>query len=593
MDCYKYFININWFPINEPKTKRYNCIYCPIRRPEIISTVAGFNNIFEINDPFLFYCDESGEYEYMVYKFDNLRVVKFRRVNDNAFKFCIKSTDLNIGFLKNLVPYKNSIALNIKVFNPYKFYEIDNPIFVEHIDKYEHCCDIAVDNGKLLLSLGETNSFISIGHSSINVKAKACVQFSNNSINISIFDIYLIDDKILNSKFTDRHKQLSNAVILFKLNDNIILSIAEIINLTQLSNCVNLTHLLIVDNDEIFYMNWLFNPCIYAKINNSSIVLADGVIENFFKHSDDVKLNNQIVKINVINHEYEPAYDRLTIDKFTLYKTFQNKDHLDIEFLKKTNEKYLQNLNKQNLIKKYTAGKTLIVSDYIGKIHDIEYTEVKSLPADDNELKVLLSKYHTVVIDGKNHYNQKIESFGNKLLLLSGAFDFKDAGQKTFVFLLGCIGSGKSALVKKVRESLNMSGGIFVAQIDKLVEKNIEYIINPSEETYFKLRNSFYNNHMDDLMGQAILNSESIILETTNVNNKYVEWLKNYHYRIVIVLVNESYENILQNISTRNITKLRKTSLTIEKYEEFQKNISTYTKNADQVIDILKYEVVV
>lgn len=589
MDYYKYFINITWFPINEPETKRYNCISCPIRRPEIISTVAGFNNnIFEISDPFLFYCDEAGEFEYMVYKFDNLRVVKFRRVNDNAFKLCIKSTDLNIGFLKNLVPYQNSIALNIKVFNPYKFYEIENPIFVEHIDKYDHCCDIAVDNGKLLLSLGESNSFISIGQSSANAKAKAYVQFLNNIICISLFDIYLFDDKILTDKFTDRHKHLSSASVLFKLNDNITLSIAKIVNLTQSCN-----KLLIVDNDEFSYMNWSLNPCIYAKINKSSIVLDDGVIENFFKH-EDVKLNNQIVKINVNNHEYEPAYDRLRLDKFNLYKSFQNKDQLDVEFLKKINDKYLQNLHKQKLIKKYTAGKTLIVSDHIGQIHDIEYTEIKSLPADDNELKALLSKYHTVIIDGKNHYNQKIESFGNKLLLMSGAgFDLKDAGQKTFVFLLGCIGSGKSALVKKVRELLNMSGSIFVAQIDKLVEKNIEYIINPTEETYFKLRKEIYNEYMDNLIGQSICNSESIILETNNVNNEYVSWLKSYHYRIVIVLVNESYENIVKNISIRNTTKLRKTSLTIEKYEEFQKNISEYIKNADQVIDILKHEVVI
>ena len=96
-----------------------------------------------------------------------------------------------------------------------------------------------------------------------------------------------------------------------------------------------------------------------------------------------------------------------------------------------------------------------------------------------------------------------------------------------------------------------MSGGLFIAQIDKLVENDVQFIVNPTLETYWKLRKEIYDSHMDQLIGQSIMQNNSIILETTNVNDDYVKWLKSYGYKVAVVIVNESYEKICENIGHR------------------------------------------
>jgi hypothetical protein len=590
MQTYKYFIDIKWFPITEPESVRYNIIKSPVRKPEIVAIVPGFGGkIFEVSDVFLFYCDtQSNEYEYAVYKFDNLRIVKYRPAGDGPFRFCIKSTDLKFNLSANLLTrltgHNTNIAASIKPFNSYKFYEIENPVFVEH--RYEHCCDVITDKGVLMLSLGETNTFISIGNASVNFKAKGCVQFSKSMINISLFDIYTVGDTILEPVYLERRPHLEQILSEIKSNPNVKISAADIINQNE---CNQHTMLLIIGGSEITYMSWSRSPYIYAQLKSTSVVLADGIIEEFFNVP---AINPETIKLNA-DKSYELIYDRLVLDKFSLYKSYQNREILDPEFLLKTNPKYRTNTDKRALIKKYASGNTLIVSDYISPMYDVEYTEIKSLPSDEKELSALCTKYHTIILDGSpddapdNLKQAYFEQPNNKVLVLPSG-EFKDAGQKTFVFLLGCIGSGKSALIKKVRASLNMSGGIFIAQIDSLIEKDIMYITDPCEETYLKLRKAKYNEHLDHLIGSHMLALDSIILETTHVDNNYVAWLKTYGYHIVVALVNESYENITQNIRIRNLTKIRKTSLSLEKYEEFQKNIPTYVSCADKILELSK-----
>jgi len=595
MQTYRYFIDIKWFPITEPESVRYNIIKSPVRRPEIVAIVPGFGGkIFEVSDVFLFYCDtQSNEYEYAVYKFDNLRIVKYRPAGDGPFRFCIKSTDLkfnlsansSINSLTHLVAFGTNIAASIKQFNAYKFYEIENPVFVEH--RYEHCCDVIADKGVLMLSLGETNTFISIGDASVNFKAKGCVQFSKSMINISLFDIYTVGDTILKPVYLERRPHLEQILSELKSNPIVKISAADIINQ---NDCSTQYKMLIIGNNEITYMNWSRSPYIYAQLKLTSVVLADGIIEEFF---NTPAINPETIKLNV-DKTYELVYDRLVLDKFSLYKSYQNREIYDPEFLLKTNPKYQTNIDKRALIKKYASGNTLIVSDYISPMFDVEYTEIKSLPSDEKELSALCTKHHTIILDDASNGasngssdDTKHTQLNNKVLILPSG-EFKDAGQKTFVFLLGCIGSGKSALIKKVRASLNMSGGIFIAQIDSLIEKDIMYITDPCEETYLKLRKAKYNEHLDHLIGSHMLASDSIILETTHVDNNYVAWLKTYGYHTIVALVNESYENITQNIRIRNLTKIRKTSLSLEKYEEFQKNIPTYVSCADKILELSK-----
>jgi hypothetical protein len=236
-------------------------------------------------------------------------------------------------------------------------------------------------------------------------------------------------------------------------------------------------------------------------------------------------------------------------------------------------------LTKSTVINTYASGNVLILirSGCFGNL-DIDYDITP--PESSEEME----KYHTIVTDSEADFEQMKTK--KVIFLKDGTWRLQDNGQKTFVFIVGTIGSGKSALIRKIRSLINMSGGIFIAQIDKLIESDIEFITNPDTETYWKLRKDIYNEHMDQLIGQSILQSNSIILETTNVNPQYIDWIKSYGYSVVVAVVEEAYETICENIKIRNQTKIRKTNLSREDYDAFIANIPTYTKSADQVFYI-------
>ena len=221
-------------------------------------------------------------------------------------------------------------------------------------------------------------------------------------------------------------------------------------------------------------------------------------------------------------------------------------------------------------------------------MNDILYDEVKELPNDPAEKEKLLSKYHTVIYDDTPVASSVLHK-NHKVLLISNnmsEWNIKDAGDKTFVFLLGPIGSGKSSSVKKIRSMINSSGIMFIAQIDKLVEGDIAYITNPCEETYLELRKKIYNDMVDKQLEDAILKSHSIILETTRIDPDYVQLLREKSYKIVFIVINESFEVVTNNIRIRNMSKIRKTNLTLEKYNNLYEHIEKYKSHADLVISL-------
>ena len=163
---YKYFIDLEWIPLNscDLKNVRTKINLSQIRRPEIVGIVNGYGGkVFEVSDPFLFYTTELDKYEYAVYEFDNVRVVKYRKFSSNdAFKMCIKSTVLNIKFLELLTISKEKVSISsIRKFNSNIFNDIEKPIFIRY--DYNYVADLIGVNGQIHLSLGLTDHFILIG----------------------------------------------------------------------------------------------------------------------------------------------------------------------------------------------------------------------------------------------------------------------------------------------------------------------------------------------------------------------------------------------------------------------------------------------
>ena len=232
MLAYKYFINIDWIPINEIESSRYNVIKSSIRRPEIVSCLPDFGGkVYEVSDPFLFYCETESKYEYLVYKFKNMRIVKYRAIGDTTFKLCIKSSDLDLGLLNKLVSYSNSTAAVVKQYNVYNLYEFKKPIYVER--EHPYISDIVSHDGILMISLAETNSFISVGYSTQSIRAKATVHLDisrPSDIHISLFDIYKIDGSVLRIDFESRHAHLNSIISSLTVSANVKITIAKLLS---------------------------------------------------------------------------------------------------------------------------------------------------------------------------------------------------------------------------------------------------------------------------------------------------------------------------------------------------------------------------
>lgn len=603
---YKYFIDMEWIPINytDIKRKRYAINLSQIRRPEIVGIVNGYGGkIYEVGDPFLFYINEASRYEYFVYEIEQLRVVKYRKLGSNqSFKMCIKSTTLDIYILKLLSSIKDKASISeIKTFNSNTYYEIEKPIFVERV--YDGTADvIGHENSGIYLSIGIHDNFINIGKSSINFRAKVQIQWVDflkpkPVIKLSIFDVYQIQGQIMRTTYSERIKYAE--LIIEQLNKTQTIPID--IQPLKFLDTNNESSKIIIDDDKLQYLGWSKAIVVHAQFkrtsNETQLQLSDGYV--------DVRLNNHNLENEIIAYipssgtMIKPKYDVMTLDRYKTFRFAQRPENYDTTLLNKTDASKNALFNKRNLIKTYAAGKILIVSEHQINIPDLEYDERKCLAEDlkDHDelqklpfdLRKIVSDYHTIVIDYNSEWKTEIEEIAKersqKIILFSSGYrwEFKDGGEKTFVFLVGTIGSGKSALIRKVRSMFNMSGGIFIAQIDKFIEYDVEFVTNPDTNTYWKLRKEIYNSHMDQLIGQSIQLNNSIILETTNVNPEYVAWLKSYGYKVAVVVVDESYENIVENIKIRNQTKIRKTMLSIEEYEVFRSNIPTYIKGADYV----------
>lgn len=589
-NVYKYYISIDWIPILSVDSERYKINKSHVTRPEIVRLCK--NNIYEVSDPYLFYCEVGGVYEYFVYYVGKLRIVKYHLLNDKSnFKMCIKSSELPTGhsIIDNLMSPNIQSVVFLKPFNTNNYNEIKAPVFINKDYSNGVICDIITDeetkflNQKtdkesILISLGVSPNFIKIGTSNVSFRGKAEVQFDKDKISVNIFDVYKLEEKILRIPFNERYSSISH-LLQQKYDAHINVKAATGANL----NSEQSGDIIIINNDAVEYMLWKSQPTITAQIYNEKLILRDGIIEGVSLGGN----NTGTVELNVVNLSIIQKYDSLFIDRYSTYKLFTNRSLMSLDVLKRTNAYVISNFNKRNAIKSWASGKTLIISHNFPKIYDIVYDDGQP-PETKSEWDTILSNYNTIVLDnialpsGLQTNSHKLICMNQKTI--DTKISVQNAGEKLFIFLLGVIGSGKSSLVKKIRSMMFSSGVLLLAQIDKLIETDIEYINDPSEENYLRLRKNIYNNQLDQLIENAVKTGGSVLLETTHVDNEYVKWIKEHGYKVTIVVVDENFEVISNNIRIRNQSKIRKTALSLEQYNEFRDNLDKYISNADSVI---------
>jgi hypothetical protein len=320
--------------------------------------------------------------------------------------------------------------------------------------------------------------------------------------------------------------------------------------------------LIIIDNDNISYMLYQPDSIINVIVSDGKILLKDGVIEGI-----ENNLVNDTAELNVITNKLTKNSSILYNDKYSTYKQLSNRDSVSLEALHRKNARIINNYSKRAIIKTYASGKVLFKNADVGNMLDIIYDE----DLDDT------APYHTIVT------SNDIKIPGKKIIRFTNdnnvfGCQLYDSGEKTFVFLMGPIGSGKSSSIKKVRSMFNMSGALFIAQIDKLVESDIEYIVDQSEFTYMELRKK-YNGVMDELIKDSMNRGSSIILETTHADLDYINAIKLSGYKVALVVIKENFDTIVSNIKIRNSLKIRKTSLTREKYNEFYSSVEELSKS--------------
>jgi hypothetical protein len=98
--------------------------------------------------------------------------------------------------------------------------------------------------------------------------------------------------------------------------------------------------------------------------------------------------------------------------------------------------------------------------------------------------------------------------------------------------------------------------------------------MRPIPEVYKKVR-AIIDPLNDAKISQNIDNKQSILLETTHIDQKWAAELEKTHKTIAIVC-NTSFAQIESNIESRNRVNIRKTGIDQARYDLFQEEIKTY-----------------
>ena len=237
---FKYYYELNYFPIPEKHLKEYSKVRIQGLQPKIKTKIAP--GIFEVEDNNLFYTNNHDEFNLLIYKFkypeyENIliQVARYKKIKTSTYSLCVKTTEIlpNISVLDLNF---NTDILKPVTFDINKYCRLEDPAYL--VKKDGVTIDvIGIDDkiyavngnyGKIVghfnSKKGGTDEKMSSQKQNANLFAKGELMIDNKSLvndkslvnqTIYIFDVYIVDSEALDIPYKKRMQRFA------EINENI------------------------------------------------------------------------------------------------------------------------------------------------------------------------------------------------------------------------------------------------------------------------------------------------------------------------------------------------------------------------------------
>ena len=152
-----------------------------------------------------------------------------------------------------------------------------------------------------------------------------------------------------------------------------------------------------------------------------------------------------------------------------------------------------------------------------------------------------------------------------------------------FIFVVGLMGSGKSRFIHQIRNYIHPPSSLNIINTDNMVTEYISYILYHNNDTYKTIRKTL-DGINDQTISDLIDKKQSVVLETTHIDEDYVKKIKSTH-KVIGIICNTSIDQIKLNIENRNVFNIRKTAFNEDQYKKFQADIKNYVGFIDELYD--------
>ena len=692
---YKYYYELEYFPIPEVHEKKYLKISAKGQSPKIKNKIA--NGIYEVEDDSLFYTSSFDEFNVLIYKFAlpnnpniNVQVTRYKKIRTSTYSLCVKSSKLIPKMSVITLPFNTDILKPV-TFDINKYGRINDPAYL--VKKDGITIDIlSIDgtlyslNGNYGVTIGELKSKIN-PDSKVGLFAKGELMQAKDTI--YIFDAYIIDGQPLDIPYKERMNKMAETLNSIKLdgdahikglfisqvhnrfedayeesqkmpNDGIIIQGPTDEPLKWKPSKANTIDVLVEDDlyltkglDQILTFKVIRNPSFNMKViwdyrnKYAGEIIEIGIDGSFHRvrydklkpnairtYKSTLEQSNTIDKSvmlgdeRLVKHVFH-AYKELLLDKYVHGETIEinidcavinkinilitedkitgvdinrasNFDNCKVEHVihkkiveyleteKHTRDTFVVELSDQQdkpnldfvldrtsklltdcgkIILFDTTGEIDVITDEVKKHNDLEILEIFKLSDIPNK----------ETFSGSNF--TKLSNLYNAVVIRKSKLNIKPE----FIFIVGLMGSGKSRLIDQVRNFVHPSSALNIINTDVEVTKFISYQLSPDEHTYKSIR-KILDPINDEQIETYIKSKQSILLETTHIDEDYAINLSKTHKTIAIIC-NTSLAQIESNIEARNRVNIRKTTIDKDRYNKFQSEIATYTNFIDMIYD--------
>lgn len=404
---YKYYYELEYFPIPETHEKKYIKIDAKGQSPKIKTKIA--EGIYEIEDNHLFYTTSYDEYNVLVYTFTlsnnpiiKVQVTRYKKIRTSTYSLCVKSTEIipNVSVIK--LPF-NTDLLKPVTFDINKYGRIDDPAFL--VKKDGTTIDLVSINSKLYtlnsnyaIEIGELKSdesnvgFFAKGELMID-KSQHGIDKSKNS-KIFIFDVFIINGEPLDFPYKSRMEKANPIIKTIVLNKN---SYIQSIELSQVhDNFENAyTESQNIPNDGIIIQGPFDEPLKWKPGKTTTIdvlveddlyltkgldqILTFKVVRN---PSFNMKLIweyrnkylGEIIEIGIDGSFHKVRYDKLKPNAIRTYKSTLEQSNIIDKSTMIGDDKlldYIFNSYKEIILDKYVHGETIEINVDCGIINKI------------------------------------------------------------------------------------------------------------------------------------------------------------------------------------------------------------------------------